>query len=110
MGPDKVLTNVISLMRFAIGEVDTLKSFPETIDERFERWIKDRQREGKVFTSIQIEWLKMIKDHIATSLSIEQDDLQMTPFQQKGGLVKAHEVFGEELIPVLAELNEVLVA
>jgi type I restriction enzyme, R subunit len=50
------------------------------------------------------------RDHIATSLSIEPDDLDLSPFNQHGGLGKAHQLFGEQLPDLLDELNEVLAA
>ncbi len=51
-----------------------------------------------------------IRDHIATSLSIELDDLDYTPFNQEGGLGKAHQLFGDHLPTLLEELNQVLAA
>lgn len=51
----------------------------------------------------------MIKDHIGTSLEIGMDDLELTPFDQKGGPVKAYQLFGAELNGILKQLNEVLV-
>ncbi len=44
------------------------------------------------------------------SLSIEPDDLDLSPFNQRGGLGKAHQLFGEQLPKLLDELNEVLAA
>ena len=52
----------------------------------------------------------MIKDHIATSLHIEMEDFEYAPFQAKGGAIKVHQLFGEELTGILAELNERLAA
>ena len=46
----------------------------------------------------------------ATSLCIEPGDLELSPFNQRGGLGKAHQVFGEQLPKLLDELNEVLAA
>ena len=46
----------------------------------------------------------------ATSLSIEPDDLELSPFTQRGGLGKAHQLFGDQLPKLLDELNEVLAA
>jgi hypothetical protein len=45
-----------------------------------------------------------------TSLSIEPDDLELAPFNQRGGLGKAHQLFGEDLPDLLNELNEALAA
>jgi len=53
---------------------------------------------------------QLIRDHIATSLSIELDDLDYTPFNQEGGLGKAHQLFGDQLPKLLEELNEALAA
>ena len=54
--------------------------------------------------------INMIKEHIAASASIGIDDFEYTPFSQKGGRVKAYDVFEQELDTILEELNEVLVA
>ncbi len=106
--PQRLLTDIISLVRFAIGETDTLKPFKSVVDERFHTWIADQEAAGKEFTGEQMEWLKMIKNHITTSLSIEPEDLQDIPFINRGGIVHAKEVFGDDLEPMLNELNEVL--
>ena len=47
---------------------------------------------------------------IATSLSIEPNNLGISPFNQRGGLGKAHQIFGDQLPKLLDELNEVLAA
>ena len=71
-------------------------------------WMTEQQMSGRAFSQEQIEWLIMIKDHISASLTIEMDDFQDVPFNQKGGAYRAYEVFGEELNDILGELNEVL--
>jgi len=58
----------------------------------------------------QLAWLQLIRDHIATAVSIEPEDLELSPFNQRGGLGKAHQLFGERLPKLLDELNRVLVA
>ena len=45
-----------------------------------------------------------------TSLSIEPVDLELSPFNHRGGQGKAHQVFGDQLPKLLDELNEVLAA
>jgi type I restriction enzyme R subunit len=62
------------------------------------------------FTSEQRAWLDAIKDHIANSLAIDQDDFQYAPFNQMGGIGKAIQVFGDQLPTVLNDLNERLAA
>lgn len=50
----------------------------------------------------------MIRDHIGTSLIIEVGDLGNLPFSDRGGRVKAIQLFGEQLKPLMHELSEVL--
>jgi len=107
-GPQKLLTNIISLVRFATGESQELKPFPETVDERFDDWIEDQELAGHKFTPDQMEWLEMIKNHIATSLSIGMDDLELALFYERGGPMKAYRLFGQELGGIMNELNEAL--
>ena len=107
-GPQKLLANIVSLVRFAIGKSDVLEPFPEIVNRRFEEWLGDQEELGREFTPEQKEWLAMIKDHIATSVSIGIDDFENVPFNQKGGAIKAYQTFGERLDKVLEELNTVL--
>lgn len=109
-GPQKLLTNVISLMRFAIGQSDVLEPFSDMVDRRFNEWLAQQEGLGKKFTPEQKEWLTMIKEHIATSLSIGVDDFEYAPFYEKGGAVKVHQLFGQQLKGILDELNERLAA
>jgi len=57
-----------------------------------------------------MEWLRLIKDHIAASLSIEPEDLDLSPFDRRGGLGRFYDVFGEQYKTVLQEMNVELVA
>lgn len=57
-----------------------------------------------------MEWLRLIKDHIAVSLSIEPEDLDLNPFDRRGGLGRFYEIFGEQYEEILAEMNIELVA
>lgn len=52
----------------------------------------------------------MMRDHIATSLEIDVDDFDLTPFAGEGGLARAAQVFGKDLGTIVSELNEALAA
>lgn len=58
----------------------------------------------------QMQWLVAIKDHIASSLMIEQDDFEYAPFNQFVGIGRAYELFGDELTRIMEELNTRLAA
>ncbi len=102
--------DLVSLVRFALEQQPVLAPFADSVQERYEEWLKRKEESGIVFTSEQRLWLGLIRDHIATSLSIEPQDFDYTPFTQRGGLGKAHQLFGAELSSLLDELNEALAA
>lgn len=116
--PDKVrgkstmhqLADLVSIIRFEMGYGDNLQPFAETVNYNFMRWTLKRNAGAVHFTEEQMEWLRLVKDHIATSLSIEPEDLDLNPFDRKGGLGRFYEVFGEQYEDVLMEMNIELVA
>jgi type I restriction enzyme, R subunit len=108
-GP-RLLTDIVSLVRFALHHDDELAPFPDRVASRFAAWLAGQEARGRRFSPEQREWLELIRDHIAANLAIEMDDFDMVPFNQRGGLGRVYSVFGEELEPLLDELNEVLAA
>ncbi len=109
-GGERVLADMVSLVRYAIHQENDLHPFREDVDRRFGDWIEQQKKNGAAFTDEQMLWLEAIREHIGTNVEIEKDDFENVPFVQWGGLGKAYKLFGEKLQPMLAELNEVLVA
>ena len=109
-GVQRVLTDLISLVKHGIGYEDILVPFPETVEHRFNIWLEEQKKSGKGFTEEQLSMLNMIKDHIATSASISKGDFELPPFQQHGGLHKVYQLFGNDYEKVIEELNNELVA
>ena len=106
----KQLVDVIALVRHALDPDTLLAPVGLTVEERYQQWLADQEKAGAKFTAEQRKWLDAIKDHIANSLSIEQDDFQSVPFSKIGGLGRAYELFGDRLPAILDELNERLAA
>ncbi len=106
----RILTDIISLIRYEIGIDKELKPYSEIVNINFKNWIFRRQAVGKIFTEEQLDWLRMIRDHIVTSVRIDKDDFDYTPFVDNGGLGKFWKLFGEETDKIIIELNEELVA
>ena len=94
----------------AMEQQPVLEPFAESVTTRFNEWLMTKAQTGTVFTADQLAWLNLIRDHIATSLSIDPEDFEFAPFNQRGGLGKAHQLFGEQLPQLLDELNQVLAA
>ncbi len=106
----RMLGDIVSLVRFAIGEDTELVPFADQVRERFDAWLAAQQLMGRVFTAEQRRWLEAIRDHIAGSVSMGLEDFQLAPFDQQGGLGRAYAIFGKELEALLDELNRELVA
>ena len=102
--------DLVALVRFSLEQQPILKPFAESVAERFNEWLMDKAKTGVKFGAEQLAWLNLIRDHIATAISIEPEDLELSPFNQRGGLGKAHQLFGEQLPKLLDELNEALAA
>jgi type I restriction enzyme R subunit len=108
---DKLLTDLISLVRFATGQAELLEPFAARVEQRFNLWIGRQIKAGREFSEEQMNWLKAIKDYLVANVEIEAADLMRDqPFADWGGVVAARKVFGGELNAVLEELTEVLVA
>lgn len=106
----RMLTDIVSLVRFALEQDATLVPYKEQVDARFADWLASQNRAGRTFTSEQLMWLGLIKEHVASSLAIGPDDFDYAPFIQHGGLGKAFSVFGEQFNPLLKELTDALAA
>ena len=104
------LTDLISIIRFEIGAMDELTSFADRVNANFKEWTFEKNAGYSQFTEEQMEWLRLIKDHIISSLSILDEDLDYTPFDHKGGLLGFYEAFGGNYKNILNEMNVALVA
>jgi type I restriction enzyme R subunit len=106
----RMLTDLVSLIRFTLEQDDELVPYQEAVEERYAGWLLTQQQAGREFTPEQHKWLGMMKDHIAASLTIGTNDFDYVPFSEQGGLGKAFDLFGDELAAVMDDLNKVLVA
>jgi type I restriction enzyme R subunit len=119
----RILTDLVSLVRFAIHQDNELVPFPERVNANFKAWLHSLSSpasggeaggEGKAgegrFSPEQLHWLEMIRDHIAANLGIDPDDFEYAPFAQQGGLGKVYQLFGDELKSLIEQLNESLAA
>ncbi|MDY6397999.1 MAG: type I restriction-modification enzyme R subunit C-terminal domain-containing protein [Treponema sp.] len=112
MSAIRQITDLVAMIRFEMGRIDALWSFQDLVDKKFKDWTfkRNHAEKTKKLTDEQLEWLRLIKDHIASSLSIQPEDLELSPFDSMGGLGKYYQVFGDEYEEILKDLNRVLVA
>ncbi len=109
--PASDLTAVVALIRRVTGLDAILTRHSERVRRNFQNWVLNRHSgAGEKFTEEQMAWLRMIRDHLATSFTIERDDLEMAPFDGKGGMGQMYALFGDRMDAVMAEMNEALSA
>jgi type I restriction enzyme R subunit len=104
------LIALVSLIRKVAGIDTTLTSYDKTVDKNFQNWVFKKQAGTLKFTEEQMQWLRMLKDHIAASVSVSIDDLDYLPFDSQGGKGKMWQLFGSATEKIINELNEALAA
>jgi type I restriction enzyme R subunit len=107
---ERLLTDIVSLVRFALHQEGELVPYPEQVRKRFAGWLARQANLGRSFTGEQLRWLEMIREHVSASLEIRAEDFDYAPFVEEGGVGRAEQIFGPDLQPLLKELNEALAA
>ena len=109
--PATELAALVALIRRVCGIDAVVSPYSETVRRNFQHWIMTRHSgSGEKFNEEQMDWLRMIRDHIVTSFHLERDDLEMAPFDGKGGMGQMYKLFGDRMDDVIGELNEALAA
>jgi type I restriction enzyme R subunit len=110
--PERLLTDIVSLVRFALSQADTLEPFGVDVERRFNLWLGREKKAGRDYTDEQMMWLKLIKGYVAANAEITLDDFQEAPsLAGRGGRIAAARAFGpQRLGELLDELSDALVA
>lgn len=109
--PKNELIALVSLLRKISGIDEKLTTYDKMVDINFQQWVFSKQAGAAAkFNEEQMQWLRMIKDYIASSFHVEQDDFELDPFNKQGGLGKMWQLFGNSTGEIINELNEVLAA
>lgn len=104
------LIDIISLLRYELNIDSELQPYADTVNRNFRDWVFSKNAGHVQFTEEQMDWLRMIKDHIATSVNIDPDSFEYAPFDGRGGVGKLYQLFGEQMNTIIDELNEALAA
>ncbi len=107
--PASELTALVASIRRVCGIDAKVSSYSETVRRNFQNWIMTRHSgSGEKFNEEQMAWLRMVRDHIISSFHLDHDDLDMSPFDGKGGMGQMYKLFGDRMDGVIDELNEAL--
>lgn len=99
------VTDLVSLVRFTLGTNDELVPYGEIVRGRYVTWLAQQKQAGVTFTDSQRWWLDRIADVIATSAGVTADDLDNTPFAERGGIDGALRDLGPAAATYLDQLN-----
>jgi type I restriction enzyme, R subunit len=109
--PARVLTDIVALVRYALGQRETLQPLSADMAGRFNLWLGREKTAGRDYNTDQLGWLEAIRDHLAANIDISLRDLQEQPgFVERGGVIAARRAFGNRLNTIIEELPEALVA
>ncbi|WP_027371421.1 type I restriction-modification enzyme R subunit C-terminal domain-containing protein [Desulfovermiculus halophilus] len=109
--PKSELTALVSLIRRVTDIDHTLTPYDQTVNRNFKKWVFDKQAgAAQKFDEEQMTWLRMIRDHIVSSIHMDVEDLQYAPFDGMGGAGKMAQLFGDEISSIIDEMNEALAA
>lgn len=108
--PKSELVALVSLIRHVTRLDEALTPYDQTVDRSFKRWVFQQNAGNVHFTAEQMDWLRMIKDHVAASIHFDRADLDFAPFDAQGGLGRMWQLFGARMEPIIDELNEALAA
>jgi type I restriction enzyme R subunit len=109
-GPRRTLTDLVSLVRFTLGEDDQLIPYADRVQERYAGWLLQQEQAGVTFTDTERWWLDRIVEVIAVSAGIAPADLDNPPFTENGGADGAIRDLGDRAATLLDELNQELTA
>ncbi|HMO73160.1 MAG TPA: type I restriction-modification enzyme R subunit C-terminal domain-containing protein [Paracoccaceae bacterium] len=108
---DDQLTEVVSLVRFALGQEETLEPFADKVEQRFNLWLGRQKKAGRDYSDDQTGWLRAIASLIAANAEIgPRDFIEAPSLTGRGGIVAARRAFGEGLTDMLDDLQGALVA
>lgn len=96
----KALADVISMVKHAAEQQAPLLTAEERVNQAMDRLIQRNK-----FTTDQMHWLSLIREHLVKNLSMDEEDFNLTPLlNMRGGKAKARKVFGD-LPGLVTELN-----
>ena len=82
------LTALVSLIRTITGIDGALTSYDKTVDKNFQEWVFKKQAGTLKFTEEQMQWLRMIRDYVASVFMWTKKILNWTPLIKTVALEK----------------------
>jgi type I restriction enzyme R subunit len=109
-GTRRTLTDLVSLIRFTIGEDDQLVPYAERVRKKYAEWLVQQEQAGVTFASNERWWLDRMVQVIASSAGVSAADLDNPPFIENGGADGAIRDLGDRAATLIRQLNKELTA
>ncbi|WBV43534.1 type I restriction-modification enzyme R subunit C-terminal domain-containing protein [Pseudoroseomonas cervicalis] len=77
--PAGLLTDLVGLVRYAIGARAVLAPFAPDVNRNFELWLGREKKAGRDYTEAQMEWLRLMKDWVASNVELTLADRKRQP-------------------------------
>jgi type I restriction enzyme R subunit len=106
----RTLTDLVSLIRYTVGQDDLLVPYADKVGERYAGWLRQQEQAGVRLTETQRWWLDRMAQVIAASAGITPDDLDNAPFSERGGIDGAIRDLGPGTADIVDQLNTELTA
>lgn len=103
-------TDLVALIRFALGYENELIPYASTIEQRWANWLAQQAQAGVEFTETELWWLENIKNVVVQSGGFSNRDLDLPPFTEKGGADGVVRDFGPHVGDLISGLAEGLTA
>jgi type I restriction enzyme R subunit len=98
-------TDLVSLVRFTLGQMNELVPYAQLVEERYAGWLLQQENLGVKFTDNQKWWLDRIKDAISQSAHFDVKDLELSPFTERGGSSGVEEALGNSVSQIIESMN-----
>ncbi len=104
------LTDLVSLLRYELGEDSELVPYADVIASRYDAWLRRQSLAGVEFTNDQRWWLDRMAEVISNSAGLSDTDLDAAPFTERGGVDGAVRDFGADAGSLIDDLTAELTA
>jgi len=111
------VVDLVTILRHELAKdhgtaADRIDPFASVIEARLEAWLAAQQARGVEYSEPERWWVRRICDVVKSSLIVELEDLDRTPFTERGGTFGFVRDFGDadRARAVLDELNQELTA
>ena len=109
--PAGTLADIVMLVRYALGQSETLEPLPSLVAGRFNLWLGREEKAGRSLYRRAAGLADGDPRSLAVNIEIRPEDMMDAPeFSARGGIVRARALFGARLPALLDELTDVLVA